>query len=167
MGKSKIIFNGQTLIDLTGDTVTAETLLEGITAHGADGEVILGVMKAAAGGGITVLSGTVTPTSAYEAALNVPLPEANFTLLFMAPDDTMSSTVAASKTSSLIRISNNAGNDVYWHTWLGAKNNTIKHSRIDIDHENGTVEVVYSLIVAEATDCFISGSTYRWYYAYG
>lgn len=169
MGKSKIIFNGQTLIDLTGDTVTADTLLEGITAHGADGEAILGVMKAAAGGGVTVLSGTVTPTSANAAALNVPLPEANFTLLFMAPDsaDGMSSAGATTKVTSLIHISNNAGNDVYWHTWKSTDNNTSKHSRIDIDHENGTVKVVYSGMFGESTDCFVSGSTYRWYYAYG
>ena len=170
MGKSKIIFNGQTLIDLTGDTVTAETLLEGITAHGADGEAILGVMKAAAGGGITVLSGTVTPTTTTRASLNVPLPEANFTLLFMAPDSEsgMSSGGAATRVTSLIRISNNAGNNVYWHTWKNAVNNTAKHLRIDIDHEKGTVVVVYSnLGIAEYTDCFNDGQTYRWYYVYG
>jgi len=65
MGKSKIIYNGQTLIDLTGDTVTAETLLEGITAHGADGEAILGKLKA---GGIEMLSGTFTPTGKTKTA---------------------------------------------------------------------------------------------------
>lgn len=42
MGKSKIIYGGQVLIDLTGDTVTKDKLLEGFTAHGADGELIEG-----------------------------------------------------------------------------------------------------------------------------
>ena len=42
MGKSKIIYNGQVLIDLTGDTVKADNLLKGYTAHGADGEVVTG-----------------------------------------------------------------------------------------------------------------------------
>lgn len=42
MGRNKIIYDGNTLIDLTGDTVTEETLLAGITAHGANGEVIEG-----------------------------------------------------------------------------------------------------------------------------
>lgn len=42
MGKSKIIYNGQVLIDLTGDTVTADKLLKGYTAHGKDGEVVNG-----------------------------------------------------------------------------------------------------------------------------
>lgn len=42
MGVSKVVYGGKTLIDLTGDTVTADKLLEGSKAHGADGEVING-----------------------------------------------------------------------------------------------------------------------------
>lgn len=42
MANSKIIFNGKTLIDLTQDTVVADKLLTGHTAHGADGEVVTG-----------------------------------------------------------------------------------------------------------------------------
>lgn len=39
---SKVIFNGDVLMDLTGDTVTAASLLKGITAHGKDGAPITG-----------------------------------------------------------------------------------------------------------------------------
>lgn len=39
---SKVIFNGDVLMDLTGDTVTADKLLKGITAHGKDGAPITG-----------------------------------------------------------------------------------------------------------------------------
>lgn len=42
MGKSKIIFGDEVLIDLTGDTIQAEHLQKGYTAHGADGEKITG-----------------------------------------------------------------------------------------------------------------------------
>lgn len=42
MAVSKIIFGGNTLIDLTADTVAADKLLTGVKAHGADGEVITG-----------------------------------------------------------------------------------------------------------------------------
>ncbi|HAL88434.1 MAG TPA: hypothetical protein DCO69_04810 [Clostridiales bacterium] len=42
MANSKIIFNGKTLIDLTSDTVAADKLLAGITAHGKDGELVTG-----------------------------------------------------------------------------------------------------------------------------
>ena len=42
MATSKVIYGGRTLIDLTADTVVANKLLSGYTAHGADGEVIEG-----------------------------------------------------------------------------------------------------------------------------
>lgn len=42
MGYSKVIFGGETLIDLTSDTITKDKLLTGFTAHGADGEKITG-----------------------------------------------------------------------------------------------------------------------------
>ena len=42
MGVSKVIYGGNTLIDLTADSVKADKLLEGYTAHGADGEKIEG-----------------------------------------------------------------------------------------------------------------------------
>lgn len=43
MAVSKVVYGGNTLIDLTGDTVTADKLLSGITAHGKDGELVTGV----------------------------------------------------------------------------------------------------------------------------
>jgi hypothetical protein len=42
MGVSKVVFGGNTLIDLTNDKVTKDNLLVGATAHGADGEFIEG-----------------------------------------------------------------------------------------------------------------------------
>ena len=42
MAISKVVYGGNTLIDLTGDTVVADKLLKGYKAHGADGEVVEG-----------------------------------------------------------------------------------------------------------------------------
>lgn len=42
MGKSKVIYNGETLIDLTGDDVKADKLLKGIKAHDSNGDPITG-----------------------------------------------------------------------------------------------------------------------------
>lgn len=42
MANSKVVFGEEVLMDLTGDTVAADKLLAGITAHGADGEAITG-----------------------------------------------------------------------------------------------------------------------------
>ena len=50
MGISKVEINNadgtkNVLVDLTGDTVTVDTLAEGVTAHGADGELVTGIIK--------------------------------------------------------------------------------------------------------------------------
>lgn len=42
MAISKVVYGGNTLIDLTADTIKADKVLKGYTAHGADGEVING-----------------------------------------------------------------------------------------------------------------------------
>lgn len=39
---SKVIYGGQVLIDLTADTVVADKLLSGYTAHGANGALVTG-----------------------------------------------------------------------------------------------------------------------------
>lgn len=41
---SKVLFGSTTLIDLTSDTVSAGVLLEGYTAHAADGSVVTGAL---------------------------------------------------------------------------------------------------------------------------
>lgn len=40
--KNKVVYGGTTLIDLTSDTVTADALLSGYTAHDASGAPIIG-----------------------------------------------------------------------------------------------------------------------------
>lgn len=46
MAVSKVqLANGEVLIDLTKDSIKPETLAEGVTAHGADGEPIVGTMR--------------------------------------------------------------------------------------------------------------------------
>ena len=37
MAINKVVYGSTVLVDLTDDTVTPSTLLEGYTAHGADG----------------------------------------------------------------------------------------------------------------------------------
>lgn len=45
MAVNKIIYGGNTLVDLTGDTVTAADLAAGVKATGADGNPIVGLMQ--------------------------------------------------------------------------------------------------------------------------
>ena len=62
MAVSKVNYGTTTLIDLTGDTVTADKLLAGYTAHGADGEPIEGTMPA----GIDTSDATATAADIAE-----------------------------------------------------------------------------------------------------
>lgn len=45
MSVNKVEIDGETVLDLTSDTVTSDNLAYGITAHGANGEVIVGTKK--------------------------------------------------------------------------------------------------------------------------
>ena len=45
MAISKVVYGGNTLIDLTADTVTADKILKGYTAHGADGVGVTGTCE--------------------------------------------------------------------------------------------------------------------------
>ena len=45
MAVNKVIYGGNTLVDLTSDTVTAADLADGVKATGADGNPIVGIMQ--------------------------------------------------------------------------------------------------------------------------
>lgn len=59
MANSKVIFFGETLIDLTQDTVEADALLAGYTAHDKNGETITGTLALFAVIGVTYPAGSV------------------------------------------------------------------------------------------------------------
>lgn len=50
MAVSKVVYGTTVLVDLTSDTVTADTLAEGVTAHGADGAEIAGTLVSTGAG---------------------------------------------------------------------------------------------------------------------
>ena len=56
MAVSKVVYGSRAIIDLTADTVTADTLLAGATAHTASGERVDGAVSF-----ITVYSGSAAP----------------------------------------------------------------------------------------------------------
>lgn len=71
MAVNRVDYGGNTLIDLTGDTLeSAEQLLKGIIAHAKDGSVITGLMEAGGGGGgNNVAYGTIIPEDMMAATL--------------------------------------------------------------------------------------------------
>ena len=66
MAVNKVVLGDDTLIDLTADTVSADKLSKGVTAHDMTGESIVGTMEAGAGkeytftDGLTETDGTVS-----------------------------------------------------------------------------------------------------------
>lgn len=67
MGVNKVdLATGETLIDLTQDSVTPSTLAKGVTAHSADGESIVGKMVVGGSGGASEgLIYTLSPDDEY------------------------------------------------------------------------------------------------------
>lgn len=63
MAVNKVIYGGSTLIDLSGDTVTADKLLAGYTAHGADGTAITGTLQSDGSGTNNCEAYHITSTS--------------------------------------------------------------------------------------------------------
>jgi hypothetical protein len=79
MAINKVIYGGNTLIDLTADTVTAADLMQGKTAHGADGEPITGTYTPGGGSDAELIwtedaELTVTSTSAVSNLLGKNIP---------------------------------------------------------------------------------------------
>lgn len=63
MAVNKVVYGKTVFIDLTGDSVTAETLAVGYTAHGANGELIEGKMATDNNFPTTIVAGD-TPIAA-------------------------------------------------------------------------------------------------------
>ena len=45
MAISKVVYGNTTLVDLTSDTVASDKMLQGITAHGANGSAVIGIIS--------------------------------------------------------------------------------------------------------------------------
>lgn len=63
--KNKVIYGGSTLIDLTTDTVTADTLLVGRTAHSASGELIVGTFDPYPVGSVYMSTESTNPATLF------------------------------------------------------------------------------------------------------
>ena len=73
MAYNKVIYGGNTLIDLTSDTVTACSLLSGITAHNKAGAVVEGTIPTITLSGAT----TTSPSSDYDLYSGITLLNSN------------------------------------------------------------------------------------------
>ena len=110
MGVSKVVLNGNVLVDLTGVTVEASNLVSPNTAVGADGEDVTGSLQAKTSADLSVSGATVTaPAGVYstDASASVASGSATTpaTTISSSPTITVSSagliTASNSKTQSV------------------------------------------------------------------
>lgn len=81
MGISKVVYGGETLIDLTSDTVSADKLALGATAHAADGEAVVGTLQS-----IYTVKGTQTAnTGAWKGAIDLDALYDGLTIAYYLP----------------------------------------------------------------------------------
>lgn len=78
MAFNKIMLGDITIVDLTDDTVTADKLLEGITAHARNGEIITGSMTnyGAVNGVLDSLAGYTIPAGYHDGSGTVTIDSA-------------------------------------------------------------------------------------------
>ena len=70
MAVNKVVLGEDTLIDLTGDTVSADKLSKGVTAHDMAGEPIVGTMEAGGGKEYTFTDGLTETNGVVKWDLN-------------------------------------------------------------------------------------------------
>ncbi|RGT37305.1 hypothetical protein [Dorea formicigenerans] len=82
MGVNKVLYGSRTVIDLSGDTVTAGDLAKGKTAHNASGEKITGTHECSGTGGSKTAQGTVTGAGASPVTIETGLNSVSKIVIF-------------------------------------------------------------------------------------
>lgn len=68
MAINKVVYGNTTLLDLTNDTVASEKMLQGVTAHAANGSAISGTIITKTSSTLSASGSIVTVPSGYYAA---------------------------------------------------------------------------------------------------
>lgn len=127
MGVSKVDFAGNTLVDLTGDSVTPDTLLEGATAHNAAGDQIAGAMKkgtelklivtVTSGATVTATKGSLSVSgTAINGTCTLTVPEAGtWSVKAVVSGETLQSEVVVSASTKAV-LASAVLNNCSWET---------------------------------------------------
>lgn len=81
MAVNKVVYGDETLLDLTNDSVTPDTLAEGATAHDASGARITGTMKSGGGGDSVQSDWNQTDETAADFIKNKPFGDVTTVIL--------------------------------------------------------------------------------------
>lgn len=156
MGNSKITYFGQTLIDLTNDTVDEDHLASGVTAHDKAGNSIVGTMEAGA------VSKTMTfSNSSASTSMSI----TGFAAEPKSFSVTLASDVTSSSTRYVINVAGGAGVTMVTYAYKSGNNSYIYQSTsyCTTTYNNGTLTLRTTSSTNGGT--FYKG-TYRVIYSY-
>ena len=129
MAVNKVVLGENTLIDLTGDTVSADKLSKGITAHNMAGEPIVGTMEAGGGGtnytftnGLTETDGTVS----WDLNDRIKAGSGNYTIILGEPN---SNTISSGNNNIIKGYEKVTGSNnivLGWNNNVSGESNVIK-----------------------------------------
>lgn len=144
MAVNKVIYGGNTLVDLTGDTVTAADLADGVKATGADGNPVIGLMqKVTIDAELSTTSTNPVQNKVIKAALDGKLGK-NETAARATQDgagNTISTTYASkADVSALLSTKLGVNSTAYAATRDGAGNNIVDTYAKKTDVANITVD---------------------------
>lgn len=157
MAYNKVIYNNNTLIDLTSDTVTADKLMQGYTAHDASGALITGT--ATGGGGSSVQIGTGSGTAGTSNTLT-------FTNLAGEPTSYAVFYGGTINTSSTVIVAGLAydGTNIHGQGITNTNNAQVSY----LDDTYFTASYSSGTLTITASNCVFSiGYPYGIFYSYG
>lgn len=132
MGVNKVMYGSRTVIDISGDTVTAGDLAKGKTAHNASGEKITGTHECSGTGGGTSVDGIGTGACVW--AIYDTKQEWDYTVKNLG----ISGTSAGYDTKTYARRS--ITEDGYWHLNAGTSGSTTYY--LPTGAENGKTKTI-------------------------
>lgn len=141
---SKVIYSGKTLIDLTQDTVTAETLLVGTTAHDASGKQITGTMSAGVTLNLIQTFNTFLPTSTVESDNSVTSTDdsGNSLVSTFNEDDSVVEVYTAADGTTITRVSVVNGDGTFTDTYTCSDGTTM--TKQTITNDDGSYSYTYN-----------------------
>lgn len=145
MGVNKVEYGSNTLVDLTSDTVTPESLLRGVTAHDAAGNQIVGTGSGGGGGSMEDTEDLIKRTVGW-VGKNI----------FSISDDYSSSryglTITMDSTAGTVTLNGTASSDINTYLWFETDGRTYFISKAYTPSELGwDLSTNYKIVVENAS----------------
>lgn len=143
MAVNKVVYDGTTLIDLTGDTVTEDTLLVGTTAHDASGKQITGTMTKGASLNIIETFEKFQATSTVKNGNVITSTDGSGNKLVSTINNgSVSEVYTASDGTTITRTSVVNGNGVFTDTYTSSDGTTM--AKVTTIDNNGNANYTYN-----------------------